>query len=215
LVGRVQFARPFTGLLSGTETARVLDALLSSTRGLGIAADSIRIEDRAQRLADRWLEAYFPDRQTLVRFTVEGLEFQTSQSGVAARSHGTTLIEALAQGMGELLGFSNSCTTIWGGHVLPASSTPGPLEWFSRNAPSQLPDMGTLASTGVVLNFGPAPWDSSVIASSLVIEPSAIVEGAWYLSVKTAWARAEEPLAPRFHRYFDAWQARLQLKLEE
>ncbi len=175
---------------------QIVAQTVDSAKGLGLAFNQLRIETNAPVLIERGIEAFFPDTQILARITPQQIELQCGRAGRAARVTAAVFFDQLVKNLNPLLGTTNAAVTLWAVHVKGAIRPPSP----------PAPPLGSHTSTGFVFNYGTAPWDPSIMATSYVVEPSAHLPDGTFLSITNIWAKDEEPLVKRLDELWRQWQ---------
>lgn len=187
---------------------RVLRGLARAGRPLGLLTEQVQAELDSPRLAERSIDAFYPDPQLLFRVALGRIEINTAKPSRRARELAVELFDGVVGEFGEAFGLENGATTSWNIHVsgsdlrLVPALPPGPV-------------LGPSAPGGVVFNYGAAPWDASIIATSLILEPSAVFEQATFIGLRNVWRPDQERLSIRFARHIREVQAGLGVELQE
>jgi hypothetical protein len=184
--------------------------MFSGLKGFFPTVDQVRAEAPSGRLSDRAIEAWLPERNLRVRITIDRVEVQSGLSGAMVSRAASLLafeglIKAFAAELNVQLG--GGVLTHWTAHVRQAgqdvaAEKPGP---HPSMVPKYVPGMGQLLNMGNIFHFGASPWDPSAAATTLIIEPSNLISGGYFLSMRNLWSPASaEPLVQRYSKHFSS-----------
>lgn len=195
---------PFgSSLIEPTVLSKVVAIMVDSGRGIGLAHNQVRIDTTAPVLIDRGLEGYFPETQILVRINPQQVTLQCARATRNSRVTAAVFFDELVRKLGPVLGTTNGGVTTWSLHVKedvrPQSPPPPPL--------------GESTPTGFVFNYGAAPWDQTILATSFVMEPSTLVPQGTFLSLTNVWAKDQELFVKRLDGLWSQWQTLAKLEL--
>lgn len=187
---------------------RVVRGVARAGRPLGLMTNQVQAELDSPKLAERYIDIFYPEPQLLVRLALDRIELSTSKLSRRARELAIELFDALVVELGSGFGLENGATTSWNLHVA------GDDSGFFPTLP-QGPALGSPAKGGVVFNYGAAPWDDSVVATALILEPSAAFEQALFIGLRNVWRPDTERLSARFARHVREVQRVAEVDLRE
>lgn len=195
-------------LLSPGALERVVRGLARAGRPYGLVTNQFQAELVSPKLAERYVDAFYPEPQLLVRLALDRIELSTPKVRRRARELAIELFDAIVAELGESLGVENGATTALNLHVSGADPSVFPQL-------PQGPALGPPAAGGIVFNYGAAPWDDSVVATSLVLEPSVAFEQAMFIGLRNVWRPDSQRLSARFDRHLREVQRVAGIELRE
>lgn len=191
-------------LLDPSRLAGIVTAVVDAGKGLGLATNQLRVEGSAPVLVDRVIEAYFPEQQILARVGPQQIDVHSSKANRASRVSAVVFFDQLVRSLSGTLGTGNAAVSTWSMHVREAI----------RLAPPAAPPLGEVVSTGIAFNYGAAAWDPTILATTLVVEPSTVVADGTFLSLTNVWARSEVLLVSRMEALWSYWQKQMNVSLQ-